>query len=90
MTDYLPPDAPFGDDKNTAPSTSTAVPHNREAEEAVVGAVFINQEVYYDIAQFLSADDFYIRIQTQNTFENAIVKVLVCQYPDHDLFWRST
>jgi replicative DNA helicase len=25
-----------------------------------VGAVFINPEVYYDIAQFLNADDFYI------------------------------
>jgi len=60
MTDYLPPEAPFGDDKTTAPSTSTAVPHSREAEEAVVGAVFINSEVYYDIAQFLNADDFYI------------------------------
>jgi len=44
----------------TAPATSTAVPHNREAEEAVVGAVFINPEVYYDVAQFLNADDFYI------------------------------
>lgn len=60
MTDILPPDTPFGDDKNTAPASPTAVPHSREAEEAVVGAVFINQEVYYDIAQFLSADDFYI------------------------------
>ena len=60
MTDYLPSEAPFGDDKTTAPSTSTAVPHSREAEEAVVGAVFINSEVYYDIAQFLNADDFYI------------------------------
>ncbi len=54
MTDYLPPE------QVTAPAPSTAVPHNREAEEAVVGAVFINPEVYYDIAQFLSADDFYI------------------------------
>lgn len=54
MTDYLPPEEP------TAPAPSTAVPHSREAEEAVVGAVFINPEVYYDIAQFLSADDFYI------------------------------
>ncbi len=53
MTDYLPPE-------ETAPAPSTAVPHSREAEEAVVGAVFINPEVYYDIAQFLSADDFYI------------------------------
>jgi replicative DNA helicase len=41
------------------PSTPT-IPHNREAEEAVVGAVLINPEVYYDLAQFLQADDFYI------------------------------
>ena len=53
MTDYLPPE------DTTAPATPTAVPHSREAEEAVVGAVFINPEVYYDVAQFLTADDFY-------------------------------
>ncbi|HEX8991228.1 MAG TPA: replicative DNA helicase [Anaerolineales bacterium] len=56
MTDYIPSEAP------TAPTTPspTAVPHSREAEEAVVGAVLINPEVYYDVAQFLQADDFYI------------------------------
>ncbi len=54
MTDYLPPE------DTTAPASPTAVPHSREAEEAVVGAVFINPEVYYDVAQFLTADDFYI------------------------------
>ena len=54
MTDPLP------SENTTAPAPSTAVPHSREAEEAVVGAVFINPEVYYDIAQFLNADDFYI------------------------------
>lgn len=59
MTDYLPPEASYGDNKTTAPATPS-IPHNREAEEAVVGAVFINPEVYYDVAQFLSADDFYI------------------------------
>ena len=42
-----------------APSTTT-IPHNREAEEAVVGAVLINPEAYYDLAQFLQPDDFYI------------------------------
>jgi replicative DNA helicase len=36
------------------------VPHNREAEEAVIGAVLINPEAYYDVAQFLRSDDFYI------------------------------
>ncbi|MBK7455438.1 MAG: replicative DNA helicase [Anaerolineales bacterium] len=59
MADHFPEDVPYGDDKSAAPSPS-ALPHNREAEEAVVGAVLINQEVYYDVAQFLSADDFYI------------------------------
>jgi replicative DNA helicase len=53
MTDYLPPE------ETTAPAAPT-IPHSREAEEAVVGAVLINPEVYYDVAQFLQADDFYI------------------------------
>jgi replicative DNA helicase len=53
MTDYLPPE------ELTAPATPS-IPHSRDAEEAVVGAVFINPEVYYDVAQFLNADDFYI------------------------------
>lgn len=52
MKDFLP-------EESTAPA-SPGVPHSREAEEAVVGAVLINPEVYYDIAQFLTADDFYI------------------------------
>ncbi|OQY37237.1 MAG: replicative DNA helicase [Chloroflexota bacterium] len=36
------------------------VPNSREAEEAVIGAVLINPEAYYDVAQFLNSDDFYI------------------------------
>ncbi len=36
------------------------VPHSREAEEAVIGSVLINPESYYDVAEFLLADDFYI------------------------------
>ncbi len=46
-------------EESSAPVTPT-IPHSREAEEAVVGAVLINPEVYYDVAQFLTADDFYI------------------------------
>src|SRR5512146_2076434 len=53
MTDILPPE------ESTDPA-APSIPHSREAEEAVVGAVLINPEVYYDVAQFLSADDFYI------------------------------
>ncbi len=36
------------------------VPHSREAEESVIGSILINPEAYYDVAQFLQADDFYI------------------------------
>ena len=45
-----------------APDTSgpQMVPHSRAAEEAVIGAVLINPEAYYDVAQFLNPDDFYI------------------------------
>jgi replicative DNA helicase len=42
---------------NPAPQV---VPHSQEAEEAVIGAVMINPEAYYDVAQFLLANDFYI------------------------------
>jgi replicative DNA helicase len=35
-------------------------PHSREAEEAVIGAVLINPESYYDVAQFLKSNDFYL------------------------------
>ena len=52
MTDYTP----F---EQSAPA-NPSIPHSREAEEAVVGAVLINPEAYYDLAQFLMADDFYI------------------------------
>ena len=36
------------------------VPNSREAEEAVLGSVLINPESYYDVAQFLQEQDFYI------------------------------
>ena len=40
--------------------TTPTIPHSREAEEAVLGAVLINPESYFDVAHFLHADDFYI------------------------------
>ena len=41
-------------------ATPAQIPHSREAEEAVLGAVMINPEIYYDVAEFLQAADFYI------------------------------
>lgn len=43
----------------TTPSPQL-LPHSREAEEAVIGAVLINPEAYFDVATFLRPDDFYI------------------------------
>lgn len=36
------------------------IPHSREAEESVIGSVFINRETYYEVSRVLSPDDFYI------------------------------
>lgn len=37
-----------------------AIPHSREAEEAVVGAVLINPDIYFEVSQVVSPQDFYI------------------------------
>jgi len=49
---------PFFEEKSSPLEQSH--PHNRDAEEAVLGAVLINPEVYYEVAQILRPDDFYI------------------------------
>jgi replicative DNA helicase len=46
--------------ETSASPAPQVVPHSQEAEEAVIGAVMINPEAYYDVAQFLQANDFYI------------------------------
>ncbi len=43
------------------PSEIPTVPHNREAEEALLGAILINPEAYYAVAPFLKPDDFYLQ-----------------------------
>jgi replicative DNA helicase len=72
---YFPPAATFhlhGLDKMNpslpdaetpaAPSRQGTVsdPHSREAEEALLGAVLINPEVFFEVASFLTPPDFYI------------------------------
>lgn len=54
MADIIPQDDING-------GSPQIVPHSREAEEAVLGSVLINPEAYYEVAQFLTDDDFYIR-----------------------------
>jgi len=41
-------------------SEALTLPSNREAEEALIGAVLINQEVFLDVSQFLNTEDFFI------------------------------
>lgn len=59
MSEPRPSDMPYADSPSTL-SATPGIPHSREAEEAVIGAILINPEVYYDVAQFLQAEDFYI------------------------------
>lgn len=37
-----------------------AVPHNTQAEEAILGAILVNPDMYLQIAQIVNADDFFI------------------------------
>ena len=39
---------------------SMGVPYNRDAEEALIGSILINQEAFLEVAAFLDADDFYL------------------------------
>jgi len=53
----------MSDDFNLSENTLSAaltLPSNREAEEALIGAVLINAEVFLDVSQFLAAEDFFI------------------------------
>jgi len=45
---------------STASHNNTSIPHSVEAEEATIGSVLINPEVFFDLAVFLKADDFYV------------------------------
>ncbi len=57
MSELPPPPPP----EEAALPAQPVVPHSREAEEAVLGSVLINPEAYFDVAQFLHADDFYLQ-----------------------------
>jgi len=46
--------------ENISSAGPQIVPQSREAEEAVIGSILINPEAYYDVAEFLKAEDFYI------------------------------
>lgn len=50
----------FFEPQELSTSTVQSQPHNRQAEEAVLGSVLINPESYYDVSQILDADNFYI------------------------------
>ena len=52
MTEFSPPEE--------SSNITSQQPHNREAEEAVLGAVLIYQEVFFELAQKLKSEDFYI------------------------------
>ena len=65
MTD-MPPDFQdypdqYDEPDNQPSTTIIGPPHSRSAEEAVLGAVLINAESYYDLVQILETEDFFIR-----------------------------
>lgn len=64
MTDFSPD---FPDQFETSaiePGGAAPVvgpPHSRNAEEAVLAAVLVNPDAYYDLVQILQTEDFFIR-----------------------------
>jgi replicative DNA helicase len=48
------------DETDTSLPTTSAIPHNREAEEATIGAILINPDVIPFIARIITPHDFYI------------------------------
>ncbi len=46
--------------EETVPVDVQSQPYSREAEEAILGAVLIDPETYYELAQLIVPDDFYI------------------------------
>ena len=51
---------PYATDSVAGGRPAQAVPNNREAEEAVLGAILVNPEVYFDVAQRLAPDDYLV------------------------------
>ncbi len=45
---------------DTLPFSSQMAPHSQEAEEAVLGSVLINPDAFFEVAAFLTADDFFL------------------------------
>lgn len=55
MLEYTPPPP-----EEAIAVSALATPHSREAEEAVIGAVLINPECFFEISRIMKARDFYI------------------------------
>lgn len=53
------------------PSLERTLPHNIDAEKAIIGAILINNENIYPVAEKLKADDFYLDAH-RNIYAKAI------------------
>ena len=40
-------------------SSSKLLPHNIEAEQGLIGAILINNEIFFDISEIVNAEHFY-------------------------------
>ena len=52
------PRLPDGPDRTSAPDYRTP-PHNEEAEQALLGAILVNNKAYERVAEFLRPQHFY-------------------------------
>jgi replicative DNA helicase len=50
----------YSETQQNTTSDILTTPSSRDAEEALIGAVLINQEIYFSVSQFLKAEDFFL------------------------------
>lgn len=48
------------DPNDEHPSEIQTIPHNRDAEESLLGSILIDPEVFNEVVQFINGEDFYI------------------------------
>ena len=74
MTDLVHAGSIQVNDENNLKDSSLYLPHNVEAEQGLIGALLVNNEVYDKISQLLHSQHFFDPVH-QRIYEVAIEKI---------------
>ena len=74
MTDLVHAESIQVTDENNLKDSTVYLPHNVEAEQGLIGALLVNNEVYDKISQLLHSQHFFDPVH-QRIYEVAIEKI---------------